>query len=130
MAHPQGRASQHGYPRVLRVNALLQEVLAEAIERLADRDERLLLVTVTGVSCDPDLRHAVVFVASLDDEVAEALEEHRRQLQGLVASQVRMKRVPALRFLVDPAVVAGTRVEDAIERAHERDQQLRRERGA
>ncbi len=110
---------QRNFPRTLRVNALLQEVLAEALERLSDHDERLLLTTVTGVSCDPDLRHALVFLSSLDDERSEALEEHRRALQSKIAAQVHLKRVPALKFIVDPAIVAGNRVEEALRRVHE-----------
>lgn len=124
MDRSRNRAAQRSYPRTLRVNALLQEVLAETLERLVDRDERLELLTITGVSCDPDLRHATVFLSTLDDETAEALEEHRRELQSAVATQVRLKRVPSLKFMVDPAIVAGARVEEALRRAHlgERDE--------
>lgn len=110
---------QRNYPRALRVNALLQEVLAEALERLSDHDERLLMTTITGVSCDPDLRHALVFVSSLDEERTKALEEHRRALQSKIASQVHLKRVPTLKFIVDPAIVAGDRVEEALRRVHD-----------
>lgn len=119
MERSRKRTTKRNYPRTLRVNALLHEVLAEALERLADRDERLSMCTITGVSCDPDLRHALVFVASLDEEMAEALEEHRRHLQSRIAAEVHLKRIPALRFLVDPAIVAGTRVEDALRRVND-----------
>lgn len=111
--------SAHSYPRSARVNALLQEVLAEQLERLSDHDERLELCTITGVSCDPDLRHALVYLSSLDDEAATALEEHRRDLQHRVGVEVRMKRIPALKFAVDPAIVAGERVEAALRRARD-----------
>jgi ribosome-binding factor A len=119
MDRSRNKTTQKKYPRSARVNALLQEILAEELERFADRDERLVLCTVTGVSCDPDLRHALVFFSSLKDDVIEALEEHRRALQSAIASQVRMKRVPALKFVVDPAIVAGTRVEEALRRARD-----------
>ena len=52
------------YPRSRRVNAIIQEVLAEEIERLTD--PRLGLVTVTGVDADPDMRHATVYVSTVD----------------------------------------------------------------
>ena len=119
MDRSRSRTTQHSYPRSARVNKLLQEVLAEQLERLADRDERLELCTITGVSCDPDLRHAVVFLSSLGEPVIEALEEYRKLLQSAIGSQVRMKRVPALKFLVDPAIVAGERVEEALRRARQ-----------
>ena len=41
--------SAPAYPRTARVNEVLREVIADAIERMADSDERLRLVTVTAV---------------------------------------------------------------------------------
>lgn len=111
------RGPSRPYPRVARVNALLLEVIAEELERLADTDERLRLVTLTAVACEPGLRQAVVYVASLPDEAGEALEEHRRALQGVIGAQVRMKRTPTLSFSVDPAIEAGAAVEAALRRA-------------
>lgn len=117
-----GRPSpSHPYRRSTRVNALLAEVLADAIERATDDDERLGLLTVTGVESDPDLRHASVFFSSLPPEVAEVLAEHRVALQRAIATSVRLKRTPMLRFLPDPAVAAGQRVEDALRRIRRRD---------
>jgi ribosome-binding factor A len=107
---------QAAYPRVARVNALLVEVLAEALEHLIDDDERLGLLTVTGVKTDTDLQHAIVFFSSLTPEAAEALAEHRHTLQKVIGRSVRMKRTPLLRFLPDPGIAAGARVEDVLRR--------------
>jgi ribosome-binding factor A len=105
-----------------RVNALLQEVLAEQLSRVADVDERLALATITGVECAPDLKLATVYLSSLSDEVAEALESHRRTFQSELGREVRIRRIPILRFAADPAVAAGDRIEAAIRRARERDE--------
>lgn len=78
---------------------------------MTDLDERLGLLTITAVSCDPDLRHATVWLASLSDEEAEALAELRVRLQAEISRQVRLKRTPQLTFQTDPAIVSGTRVE-------------------
>jgi ribosome-binding factor A len=78
---------------------------------MTDLDERLGLLTITAVSCDPDLRHATVWLASLSDEEAEALGELRVRLQAEISRQVRLKRTPQLTFQTDPAIVSGTRVE-------------------
>jgi len=106
------------YPRLVRVNALVHEVLAEEIERLAVADDRLALVTITDVACAGDLRHAVVYLASLAPAASEALEERRRALQRAIASQARLKRTPTLEFVVDPAIVEGARIEEALRRAN------------
>lgn len=104
------------YPRALRVNEVLRQIVAEELERLADADERLRLVTVTSVDTSADLRHAVVYLGTLSPEAAEALEERRSQIQASVGRQVRMKRTPRLAFAVDPAVEAGSRVEEVLRR--------------
>jgi len=109
------------YPRSLRVNQVVRRVLAEELERLADADERLRLITVTAVDTAPDLRNAVVYLSSLSEDAAEGLAERRSQLQHEVGRQTRMKRTPRLEFAVDPAVVAGGRVDDALRRIHDRD---------
>jgi ribosome-binding factor A len=106
--------SSRRYPRTVRVNEVLREVLAEAVERLADSDERLTLLTITAVQTDPDFRRAKVLFASLAADAGEALEEARVRLQAEVARQVRLKWTPQLSFAADPAVSTGQRVEDLL----------------
>ena len=107
-------AAQRRYSRLDRVNEALREVLADELE-LVD-DERLELVTVTGVTCEPDLRHATVWFDTLgsQEEVAEALIEQRVRLQAAIARQLRLKRTPELTFDPDPAIAVGTRVEEIL----------------
>jgi ribosome-binding factor A len=102
------------YPRTYRLNEVLREVLAEEIEQLADSDTELL--TVTGVSVEPGLRSAVVWMSSLPEGAEERLEEQRPALQAAIARQTRLKRTPRLSFKVDPAVVTGNAIEDIIRR--------------
>jgi len=104
------------YPRALRVNEVLRQVVAEEIERLCDADDRLGWVTITSVETAADLRNATVYVGALSDDAAEALEERRVQIQRAVGRQVRMKRTPRLSFQADPAVAAGERVEELLRR--------------
>jgi ribosome-binding factor A len=100
------------YPRTARVNEALREVVADELERIGD--ERLELATVTGVETEPDLRHAVVWLASLSDDARQALAQHRVRLQAAIGTQMRLKRTPELAFRADPAVATGQRVEDIL----------------
>jgi ribosome-binding factor A len=106
------------YPRALRVNQVLRQVVAEEFERLADADG-LPMLTVTSVEVAPDMRSAVVYLASLDEAAAAALEEERGHLQRLIGTQMTMKRTPRLRFQADPAIAAGSRVEELLRGLHE-----------
>ncbi len=104
------------YPRTARVNEVLREVVADEVERLADGDERLRMVTVTAVESAPDLRHARVYLSSLSEPARDALSEQRVRIQAAIGRQVRLKRTPHLSFEEDPAVAGGQRVEDILRR--------------
>lgn len=114
--------SQRHYPRTARLNELFREIVADELELIDD--ERLLLVTVTGIEVTPDLRHATVWFDSPrgedgDDEVLEALGDVRVRLQAAVGRQARTKRVPELVFKPDPAVREAAKLEDILRRLHE-----------
>jgi ribosome-binding factor A len=109
------------YARTARVNQVLREVIADHIERISDSDDRLRMATVTSVDVSADLRTATVYMSSLTEEAAEALASERADLQRAVAREVRLKRTPTLDFAADPAVVAGTRIDEIIRHIHERD---------
>ena len=105
------------YSRLDRVNEVLREVVADELERIDD--ERLALVTVTGVRVDAGLRHAVVWFSSLSggeaaDDPADVLGDHRARLQGAVGRQLRLKHTPELALRADPAIAVGSRVEEIV----------------
>lgn len=109
------------YARTARINELLREILADELERLSDADDRLRLVTVTGVDVVPDLGSAKVYMSSITEPVSDALVEHRVHLQRVIGRQVRMKRTPKLQFTRDPAVAEGERVEEILRRIKSND---------
>jgi ribosome-binding factor A len=106
------------YPRALRINQVLRQVVAEELERLADADDELPMVTVTSVEVAADMRTAKVYLASVDDATLEVLEERRGHLQRLIGTQMTMKRTPRLSFRADPAIEAGSRVEELLRGLH------------
>jgi ribosome-binding factor A len=108
------RGARRGYARTARVNEVLRQVLAEHLERMEELDERLGMLTITAVQCDPDLRRALVLLASMDETQAQALDDVRVRLQAAISQEVRIKRTPLLRFAADPAVAAGQRIEDIL----------------
>ena len=116
-----GRSS-HRYPRTARLNELLHQIIAEEIEKIDDN--RLDLVTVMTVEVEPDLRHATVYVdtptgAERDEEMLEALNEHRIALQAAIARQARIKRTPLLAFRADIVERQAARVEEMLRGLHE-----------
>jgi ribosome-binding factor A len=121
-------SSARDYPRTARLNHLVQEIVAEEIERIDD--DRLGLFTVVAVEIEADLRHAVVWYSALDgatsaaagaapaadgaDALVAALAEHRGRLQAAIARQARMKRTPELEFRPDTVIHQAQRVEEIL----------------
>jgi ribosome-binding factor A len=122
------RARQHttarDYPRTARLNQLFHEILAEELEKVDD--DRLELVTVMSVDCESDLRRATVYYDTLggeddDDEVLEALADHRHALQSAIGRQARVKRTPELAFKPDAVGRGAARLEEVLRQIHDDD---------
>jgi ribosome-binding factor A len=124
-------SSTRDYPRTARLNHLLQEIIAEEIERIDD--ERLGLFTVVAVDVDADLNRATVHYSILgesalsgeaepapapagadDDPVVAALAEHRPRLQSAIARQATLKRTPEVVFRPDEVVDQALRIEQIL----------------
>jgi ribosome-binding factor A len=86
-----------------RVNAALQQVLAEAVRGLSD--PRVGFVTITRVEAAPDTTTAKVYFTALRPEdrapSQEGLESARGVLQGRLAAELRTKHTPHLQFVYD-----------------------------
>ncbi len=109
-----GRNTPRQYPRSARVNEVVQQVIAEELERLSD--PRLGFVTITGVDVSADLRHADVFYTVLGSEqehidTAAGLKAAKSLLRATLGRQVRMKYLPDLHFAEDPGLEQGLRIE-------------------
>ncbi|MYK73129.1 MAG: 30S ribosome-binding factor RbfA [Acidimicrobiaceae bacterium] len=110
-SHPDHRAGH----RTARVGELIRRIIAESMEQIDD--DRLAMVSVTGVDVDRDLHRAVVWFTSLGDteegdaDIAEAFEEHSRGLRRIVGDQTRLRRTPELVFRPDTVLRSAERIE-------------------
>ena len=115
---PRLHKTARDYPRTARLNHLVQEIVADEIERL--EDDQLGLFTVVAVDVEPDLRRATVFYTSLpattgdneSDELGEALAQHRGRLQAAIGRQAHLKRTPELVFRQDTVIRQAERIEE------------------
>lgn len=100
--------------RMHRVNEAVREVLGTVVSGEL-QDPRIGFVTVTGVDVSVDLRHANVHLSVLGtaeerESTLAGLEAARGYLQRRIASELRMKRTPTLRFHFDDSVERGIRI--------------------
>lgn len=106
------------YPRARAMGEAVREIIARI---LVDdiSDPRIDLVTVTGVTMSPDLRHANVFVTAHGDEervgaAMAGLESAKGHIRTLLSQQVTTRYSPELHFKLDPAIEEATRIAEAI----------------
>ena len=100
-------------PRMRKVDELVREVVADAVQDL--KDPRIGFLTITGATTSPDLRYAVVYYSVLgtDEEKADtarALKSARARIQRALGSETKLRYTPVLEFKVDPSIDAGIRI--------------------
>ena len=121
--------------RQLRVGEELRHVLAQLLRpgELRDPALREASVTVTEVRVSPDLRNATAFVMPLGgthvNEVLAALQRGSGFMRGLIARELDLRYVPALRFVLDTTFDHASRIDALLHRPDiERDIVRARER--
>jgi ribosome-binding factor A len=115
-----GGSGSRGYDRTDRLGELLREIIAEELTEIDD--DRLELVTITGVDVDRELERAKVFYTTLGQderspEILEALAEHRGRVRRAIGNQARVRRVPEVVFSPDDAQRSAERIEDILRNA-------------
>lgn len=110
--------------RIKKLNSLLQEVIAEVIQRDV-RDPRIHAFTsITKVDLSNDLQHAKVFVSVLatdkeKKETMDALQSAAGFIAISASKKVVMRYFPALIFKLDTSVEEHLRIEKVLEKIHE-----------
>lgn len=100
--------------RVKRVaEAIRQEVSKIILYEL--NDPRIASITVTNVETSPDLKTAKVLISILEDKVPQktvmkGLEWARGHIQGEVATRLKMRHTPAIKFCIDESTKKSLRV--------------------
>jgi ribosome-binding factor A len=109
------------YSRGLRVAAELQRVLNDLLQ-FEVKDPRLKNVRVSEVDLSGDLGVARVFYSTLDPDadigpVEAALAKAVAFMRSRVGREIRLRRVPELRFVKDASAREGLRVTKLIDDA-------------
>jgi ribosome-binding factor A len=117
------------FSRIDRVQELLKEEIARAIDR--DLDNPLLppFITIFGVKVSKDLHYATVMTTFLADatqeEIKRTVEELNRSagyIGRLVAQRVRLRQHPQLRFVYTPSTRHALEMEKIFQKLHEEGQ--------
>ena len=124
MGKGRGRHNRSGAPgtRTAKAGELIRRVIASELEYI--EDERLELVSLTGVDVDRDLHKAVIYFTTFDrdgdPEIDEAFEENRGRLRHAVSQGTQLRRAPELEFRSDSTLRSAARIEEILRQEAER----------
>ena len=108
--------------RIKRVNSLLKEEVAKLLLKEIDFP-REVLVTVSKVTCSPNLIEAKVYISCLPQErwreVSRVLKKNIWSLQKKLDKMLKMRPVPKIIFVQDKEIEKAARVEELLERIKE-----------
>jgi ribosome-binding factor A len=106
--------------RARRIGEQIKRELADLL-KLEVRDPRVGFVTLTGVEVSADLEHAKVFFSLIGSEdhntTGQALNHAAGFLRTQLGKRMRLRSVPALRFVHDSSIDRGMRLDQLISQA-------------
>ena len=100
--------------RIDRINEELTRALSEIIRDVKDSRLSGCVITVTGVSCAPDLSGARVFYSYMGarekKEVAAGLKNAHGFIRSRLASSLNLRQTPTLTFIYDNSIENGAHI--------------------
>jgi len=112
-----------------RSQRMAEQIRRELAEIVRDelKDPRMGLCSFTAVKLTRDLSHAVVFCSVLDqahrEETIETLNHAAGFFRSQIASRIRARSVPVLKFVNDDSVERGAAMDELINKAIKSDKQ-------
>lgn len=114
--------------RIERVEKLIKEEISLIfLHELQDKlpNNEIGFVTITGVKVSADLKIAKVYISVLDrekrDEVLEKIRLKTGFIRSLLASRIKIKFTPELKFFIDDTLDYVEKIEGLIRKIHNED---------
>ena len=103
--------------RTVRVAEVLRKELSACMSQSLDLEG--LLITISSVELPPDMRHAFIYVSTLNPELdqqraLDLLNRNRKEWQGRIGRRLGTKFTPQLHFRFDEAIERGDRIMDIL----------------
>jgi ribosome-binding factor A len=121
------RHAPRSYKRTDRIADQMQRDLAVLLQREV-HDARIGMVTLSSVKVSRDLAWADIYVTFMQHSEPEAIKNALAALGGMsgflrtnLASQLKLRTIPKLRFHYDETIVQGARMDSLIRRAIQED---------
>lgn len=105
--------------RIIRIESLLKQEISRVIHQ--DFRDNLGLISITHIKIAKDLSLATVYYSHFGDEKEQqrSLEKLNKScgfIKGMIGKDIRLKRIPNLRFRLDHSLERGFNVVDQLNR--------------
>ncbi len=104
--------------RMSKINKQLQREIALIIETQIKK-ESVKGAIITGVECTKDLERAKVFFTALEFRkcpgILKDLNEIKGAVRGLLGQTIKLRRVPALEFIIDRSSEYGAKIDKILD---------------
>ncbi|WP_158969610.1 30S ribosome-binding factor RbfA [Paraglaciecola sp. L3A3] len=110
------------FSRTDRVGQQIHKEIASILQNeFKNRDPRLGMVTVSAVEVSRDLAYAKIFVTFFENDEAQIqnyldiLVDNKGYIRTLLAGRMRMRAVPAIKFVRDGSLAEGIRISNLVD---------------
>ena len=104
--------------RMSRINKQLQREIALILESKIKK-ESVKGTIITGVDCSKDLEKARVYFTALESRkrpgILKELNEIKGAVRGLLGQTIKLRRVPALEFVIDTSEDYGAKIDKILD---------------
>ncbi|HSR16637.1 MAG TPA: 30S ribosome-binding factor RbfA [Ignavibacteriaceae bacterium] len=108
-------------------NLIREEISLILLQKMQDHSFGLL--TVTSVKVSPDIKIAKIYISVFEKDKREQVLEKIKASSGFIrselASRIRIKFVPELKFFIDDTLDYVEKIEGLIRRIHKEDDNKR-----
>jgi ribosome-binding factor A len=118
------------FSRTDRVGQQIHKEIASILQNeFKNRDPRLGMVTVSGVEVSRDLAHAKIYVTFFENDEEQVknyltiLEDNKGFIRTLLANRMRMRAVPAVKFVRDGSLAEGIRIANLVSDTLNKDEE-------
>ena len=110
----------------------MQKVLSDIIQNRLGDPRIPFMTTVTAAKMSSDLTHCTVFISVFGDdktkqEAMRAIEHAKGFIRCEMVKQINLRVAPELHFKLDNTLDEAEKLDDAINRALARDEEIRQE---
>lgn len=110
----------------------MQKVLSDIIQNKLGDPRIPFMTTVTAAKMSSDLTHCTVFISVFGDdkikqEAMRAIEHAKGFIRCEMVKQINLRVAPELHFKLDNTLDEAEKLDEAIDRALARDEEIRQE---